>query len=78
MNQPNFLIFDEVTNHLDMETITAVNKAMQNFKGEILFASRDHELVNTVANRIIEIDDFGKIRDYRMTYDEYLEKKFTK
>ena len=78
LENPNFLIFDEVTNHLDMETITAVNKAMQNFKGEILFASRDHELVSTVANRIIEIDDFGKIKDYRMSYDEYLEKKFTK
>lgn len=78
LENPNFLIFDEVTNHLDMETITAVNKAMQNFKGEILFASRDHELVNTVANGIIEIDDFGKITDYRMSYDEYLEKKLKK
>ena len=78
LENPNFLIFDEVTNHLDMETITAVNKAMQNFKGEILFTSRDHELVSTVANRIIEIDDLGKIKDFRMSYDEYLEKKFTK
>ena len=68
----NFLIFDEPTNHLDLESITALNKGMQNFKGGMLFITHDEEIMSTVANRIIEIED-TKVLDRDMTYDEYLE-----
>jgi ATPase subunit of ABC transporter with duplicated ATPase domains len=68
----NILIFDEPTNHLDLESITALNNGMRDFKGTLLFTSHDHELVGTVANRIIEITPNGTI-DKSMTYDEYLE-----
>ena len=68
----NFLIFDEPTNHLDMESITAVNNGMQNFKGNILFTSHDHQLMQTVANRIIEIKENGEVIDKEITYNEYL------
>jgi len=68
----NVLIFDEPTNHLDLESITALNNGLEAFKGVILFTSHDHQLVQTVANRIIEITPNGII-DKRMTYDEYLE-----
>lgn len=69
----NFLVMDEPTNHLDLEAITALNKGMNNFKGCILFASHDQELMQTVANRIIEIKDGSKVFDKLTTYDEYLE-----
>lgn len=72
---PNFLILDEPTNHLDLESITSLNKGLENFTSEILLASHDHELLNTVCNRIIEILPDGKIKDYRMDYDTYLESK---
>ena len=67
----NVLIFDDPTNHLDLESITALNKGLENFKGTILFTSHDHQLLQTVANRIIEITPSGII-DKQMTYDEYL------
>ena len=67
----NFLIFDEPTNHLDLESITALNNGMTDFKGSILFTSRDHELTQTVANRIIELTPNGII-DKLMSYDEYI------
>ena len=67
----NVLIFDEPTNHLDMESITALNNGMIKFPGVILFSSRDHQIVQTTANRIIEIIQ-GKIIDKITTYDEYL------
>lgn len=67
----NLLLMDEPTNHLDLESITALNNGMHEFQGTILFTSHDHELVNTVANRIIEITPFGII-DKMMPYDEYL------
>lgn len=67
----NLLLMDEPTNHLDLESITALNNAMKEFPGTLLFTSHDHELVNTVANRIIEITPNGII-DKMMTYDEYL------
>ncbi|MBU2018107.1 MAG: ATP-binding cassette domain-containing protein [Bacteroidetes bacterium] len=67
----NLLLMDEPTNHLDLESITALNNGMQDFPGIILFSSHDHELVNTVANRIIEITPNG-IVDKMMPYDEYL------
>lgn len=68
----NVLIFDEPTNHLDLESISALNKGMNKFNGTILFSSHDHELVQTVANRIIEITPNGYIDKQGMTFDEYL------
>ncbi len=67
----NFLIFDEPTNHLDLESITALNNGMTDFRGSMLFTSRDHELTQTVANRIIELTPKGII-DKLMSYDEYI------
>ena len=67
----NFLIFDEPTNHLDMESITALNEGMKKFKGNILFTSHDHQLMQTVANRIIDLKADGMV-DREVTYDEYL------
>lgn len=68
----NFLTFDEPTNHLDMESITAVNEGMKKFKGNLIFTSHDHELCQTVANRIIDIKQ-DKIIDKECTYNQYLE-----
>jgi ATPase subunit of ABC transporter with duplicated ATPase domains len=73
----NCLIMDEPTNHLDLESITAFNNALKDWKHIALFASHDHEFVHTVANRIIEITPNGVI-DKRMTYDDYLEDKAIK
>lgn len=67
----NFLIFDEPTNHLDLESITALNNGMSDFRGSVLFTSRDHELTQTVANRVIELTPNGII-DKLMSYDEYI------
>ena len=68
----NILIFDEPTNHLDMESITALNNGMIKFPGVILFASHDHQIVQTTANRIMEILPNGKLIDKITSYDEYL------
>ena len=67
----NVLMFDEPTNHLDMESITALNNGMIKFPGVIIFASRDHQIVQTTANRIMELIN-GKLIDKITTYDEYL------
>ena len=69
----NVLLLDQPTNHLDMESIQAVNKGMIAFPGNILFASHDHELLQSVANRIIEFRPDGSICDRLGTYDDYLE-----
>lgn len=68
----NLLILDEPTNHLDMESITSVNEGMKKFKGNILFTSHDHQLTQTVADRIIDIKLDGSIVDREVTYNEYL------
>ncbi len=73
----NFLIFDEPTNHLDLESITALNNGMTDFRGSMLFTSRDHELTQTVANRIIELTPKGII-DKLMSYDEYINSEAVK
>ncbi len=73
LSQANFLIFDEPTNQLDLESITALNKGMTGFKGNMLFVTHDEEIIQTVANRIIEIDGGKKVFDKETTYDEYLE-----
>jgi len=68
----NVLIFDEPTNHLDLESITALNKGMINFKGNILFTTHDHEIIQTVANRIIRINKTKEF-DRNIEYDDYLQ-----
>lgn len=73
----NLLILDEPTNHLDLESITAFNNALKDFPGTVLFTSHDHEFVQTVANRIIEISPNGFV-DKLMTFDEYLESEQVK
>ncbi len=67
----NFLIFDEPTNHLDMESITALNEGMKKFSGNMVFTSHDHQLTQTVANRIIDLKS-DKLIDREVTYNEYL------
>ncbi|MGB2467280.1 MAG: ATP-binding cassette domain-containing protein, partial [Crocinitomicaceae bacterium] len=67
----NLLFMDEPTNHLDLESITALNNAMSEYRGTLLFTSHDQQLVNTVANRIIEITPKGTI-DKMMSYNDYL------
>ena len=69
----NVLMLDEPTDHLDMESITALNTGLQKFSGVIIFSSRDHEIVQTTANRIIEILPNGAMIDKMTTYDEYLD-----
>lgn len=72
LNGANVLLFDEPTNHLDLESITALNNGLIDFDGTILFTSHDHQFIQTIANRIIEITPAGLI-DRTMSYDEYLE-----
>ncbi|MNN86584.1 ABC transporter ATP-binding protein uup [compost metagenome] len=72
LNGANVLLFDEPTNHLDLESITALNNGLIDFDGTILFTSHDHQFIQTIANRIIEITPNGII-DRVMSYDEYLE-----
>ena len=68
----NVLVLDQPTNHLDLESITAVNNGLESFKGVVLFSSHDHEMLQTVANRVIELTPEGCI-DRQGTYEEYLE-----
>ncbi|MGL4253016.1 MAG: ABC-F family ATP-binding cassette domain-containing protein [Fusobacteriaceae bacterium] len=72
LSNSNVLIFDNPTDHLDLESITSLNKGLMNFKGTMIFSAHDHEFVQTIANRIIEITPNG-IVDKSMTYDEYLQ-----
>jgi ATPase subunit of ABC transporter with duplicated ATPase domains len=71
LNHPNFVLLDEPTNHLDLESITALNNAMNDFKGNMIFTTHDHQLIETVANRIIEITPNGII-DSNMDFDDYI------
>jgi len=68
---PNFLLLDEPTNHLDLESITVMNKALQDFTGNLIVSSHDHELMNSVCNRVLEISPNGII-DRLTTFDEYI------
>jgi ATPase subunit of ABC transporter with duplicated ATPase domains len=72
MLRANVLMLDEPTNHLDLESITAFNNSLKNFKGSVLFTTHDHEFAQTVANRVLEITPNGVIDRY-MTFDDYLE-----
>ena len=74
LQRANILLMDEPTNHLDLESITTLNNSLVSFKGSILLSSHDHEMLQTVCNRIIELTPKGII-DREMTYDEYLEDK---
>ena len=71
----NVLLLDQPTNHLDLESITAVNNGLSSFKGNIIFTSHDHEFIQTIANRIIEINEDGSITDRMCTFDEYIDMK---
>ena len=73
LSNANVLMLDQPTNHLDLESITAVNNGLKDFKSVILFESHDHEFVQTIANRIFDIKEDGSLVDRTMTYDEYLE-----
>ena len=74
LEQGNTIILDEPTNHLDLESITALNKGMQNFKGTLLFSTHDQEIIETVADKIIEIIDEDHYIDYTGTFEEYTQK----
>jgi ATPase subunit of ABC transporter with duplicated ATPase domains len=73
----NVLLLDGPTAHLDLESITAVNEGISRYKGSVIFTSHDHEFIQTVANRIIEID-IGIVYDNHITYDEYVDLKKSK
>jgi len=77
MLRANVLKLDEPTNHLDLESITAFNNSLKNFKGTILLTTHDHEFVNTVANRIIELTPNGAIDRY-LSFDDYMSDKSIK
>ncbi|MDD6043937.1 MAG: ATP-binding cassette domain-containing protein [Eubacteriaceae bacterium] len=68
----NVLVLDQPTNHLDLESITAVNQGLINFKGNVIFASHDHEFIQTIADRIMEIQADGTLIDKLCTYDDYI------
>jgi ATPase subunit of ABC transporter with duplicated ATPase domains len=70
----NVLVLDQPTNHLDLESITALNNGLMDYKEIVLFSSHDHQFIQTVANRVIELNEQGMV-DMAMTYDEYLERK---
>jgi ATPase subunit of ABC transporter with duplicated ATPase domains len=72
MQRANVLMLDEPTNHLDLESITAFNNSLKNFKGSVIFTTHDHEFSQTVANRVIELTPKGAIDRY-MTFDDYLD-----
>ena len=73
LSNSNVLILDQPTNHLDLESITSVNNGLRDYKSNILFTSHDHQFIQTIANRIIEIKDNG-YNDREMTYEEYIER----
>ncbi|MFA9423181.1 MAG: ABC-F family ATP-binding cassette domain-containing protein [Sedimentibacter sp.] len=73
----NVLILDQPTNHLDLESITALNNGLMDYKEIALFSSHDHQFIQTVANRVIELNEDGMV-DMAMTFDEYLERKENK
>lgn len=77
LQRANVLLLDEPTNHLDLESITTLNNSLENFKGTVLLSSHDHELLETVCNRVIELTPKGII-DREMSYDEYLSDKKVK
>ncbi|MDE5715196.1 MAG: ATP-binding cassette domain-containing protein, partial [Anaeroplasmataceae bacterium] len=75
LESPNVLVLEDPTNHLDLESITALNEGMTSYKGNILFSSHDAELLETVANRIISFEKDGTIIDKMISYEEFLDSK---
>ena len=75
---PNVLIFEDPTNHLDLESITSLNEGMSNFKGNILYSSHDRELLSTVANRIIKFNLDGTWEDRLSNYEDFMEREALK
>ena len=69
----NVLIMDEPTNHLDLESITALNQGLEKFPGTVLFSSHDHQFVQTVANRIVEMTPVGMVDCRRTSLDDFLQ-----
>ena len=78
LSNANVLMLDQPTNHLDLESITAVNNGLKDYPSNLLFASHDHQFIQTIATRIIDIKDDGSIIDRTMSFDEYLEFADTK
>ena len=74
LEHSNTLFLDEPTNHLDMESISALNEGLEKFNGSIVFASYDQQLIETVANRIILINEDGSYIDKEVTYEEFMKK----
>lgn len=74
LSNANVLVLDDPTNHLDLESITSVNKGLEKFPGVLLFSSHDHEMIQTLSNRIIEFTPNG-IMDRKTTLEDYLENK---
>ncbi|MRZ79047.1 ABC transporter ATP-binding protein [Paeniclostridium sordellii] len=74
LSNANVLVLDDLTNHLDLESITSINKGLEKFPGVLIFNSHDQEMIQTLANRIIEITPNG-IMDRKTTLDEYLDNK---
>lgn len=73
LTKANVLLLDDPTNHLDLESITALNNGLIDFKGSLLFTSHDHEFIQTLANRVIVVSDQGVVDRMDTTYDEFLE-----
>jgi len=73
LSKANVLVLDDPTNHLDLESITALNDGLMSFTGSLLFASHDHQFIQTLANRIIAVSDKGVVDRAETTYDEFLE-----
>ncbi len=78
LSSPNFLLLDEPTNHLDLESITSLNKGLENFQGEMIFTSRDLTLNETLTNRVIELQKNGTIIDKRCRFEDYFDWKMKK
>lgn len=73
LSDANLIILNDPTNHLDLESITALNNGLINFKGNVIFTSHDHQFIQTIADRVIVINDDGTVQDKDMNYDEYLD-----
>ncbi len=76
LEAPNLLLLDDPTNHLDLESIQALNNSLSDYKSELIFVSKDRQFVETISNRIIEIKEDGSIIDRVLSYSEYLEKEY--
>ena len=74
LEKSNLLLFNEPTNHLDIESITSLNEGLKRFNGVLVYSTFDQELIETISTRLIEVKYDGKLRDKQISYEEYLEK----